>query len=52
MCCSYNYAKSNIPSHLSIVARSLDIYMSSYENFLVMGDLNSEISEMAMSESC
>ena len=34
MCCSYNYAKSNIPSHLSIVGRSLDIYMSSYEKRL------------------
>ena len=26
--------------------------MSSYDNFLVIGDLNSEISEMAMSEFC
>ena len=48
MCCSYNPAKGNISSHLSIVGRSLDSYMSSYDNFLVIGDLNSEISEMAM----
>ena len=52
MCCSYNPAKSNISSHLSIVGRSLDSYMSNYEIFLVIGDLNSEISEMAMSEFC
>ena len=52
MCCSYNPAKSNISSHLSMVGRSLDSYMSSYDNFLVIGDLNSEISEMAMSEFC
>ena len=35
-----------------MVGRSLDSYMSSYDNFLVIGDLNSEISEMAMSEFC
>ena len=52
MCCSYNPAKSNISSHLSMVGRSLDSYMSSYDNFLDNGDLNSEISEMSMSEFC
>ena len=52
MCCWYNPAKSNISSDLSIVRRSLNSYMSSYDNFLVIGDLNSEISEMAMSEFC
>ena len=52
MCCSYNPAKSNISSHLSIVGRSLDSYMSSYDSFFVIGALNSKISEMAMSEFC
>ena len=52
MRCSYNPAKSNISSHLSIAGRSLDSYMSSYCSFLVVGDLNSEISEMAMSQFC
>ena len=52
MCCSYNPAKSNISTHLSIVGRSLDSFMSSYDNFLVIGELNSEIIEMAMSEFC
>ena len=46
MCCSYSSAKNNISSRLSIVWRSLDSYMSCYDNFLVIGDLNSEISEM------
>ena len=50
MCCSYNPAKSDISPHLSMVGRTLDSYMSSYDNFLVIGDLNSDISEMAMSE--
>ena len=45
MCCLYNPAKSNISSHLSIVGRSLDSYMSSDNSFLV-------ISEIAMPEFC
>ena len=52
MCCSYNPAKSNISYHLSIVGRSLDSYMSSYNHCLVIGDLNSEINEIVMSEFC
>ena len=52
MCCLYNPAKSNISSHLSIVGRSLDSYISCYDNFLVIGDLHLEISETTMSEFC
>ena len=52
MCCSHNPAKSNIPSHLSFVGRILDSSMSGYDNCLVIGDLNSETSEMTMSEFC
>ena len=52
MRCSCSPAKSNLSSHLSIVGRSLDSYMPSYDNFLVIGDLNSKISEMVMSEFC
>ena len=50
MCCSYNPAKSNMSSHLRMIGRSLDSYISSDDSFLVIGDLISEISEMAMSE--
>ena len=52
MRCSYNPAKSNISSHLSIAGKSMGSYMSCYDNFPVIGDLNSEISEIAMSEFC
>ena len=44
MCCSYNPAKNNLSSHISIVGRSLDRHMSSYI-VLVIGGLNSEIIE-------
>ena len=52
MCCLYNPAKNNISSHLIIVGRSLDSYTSSYDNFLVIEDLNSEICEIVISEFC
>ena len=52
MGCLYSPAKSNISFHLSIVGWPLDSYMSNHDNFLVTGDLNSEISQMAMSEYC
>ena len=52
MCCSCSPTKSNISSHLSIVGRSMDSYISSYDNSLVIGDLNSEIIEIAISEFC
>ena len=39
-------------SHLSIAGKSLDSYMSRYDNFLVIADLNCEISETVMSEFC
>ena len=52
MCLLYNPGKSSRSSHLSIVGRWLDSYISSFDNFLVIGDLNSEISEMAMYDFC
>ena len=52
MCCSYNPAKSNTSSHLGIVGRPLCSYMSRCGNFLVIGDLNSEINEMVISKFC
>ena len=52
MCFSCNPTESKISSHLSIVGRPLDSHTPSYDNVLVIGDLNSEISEMAMSEFC
>ena len=50
--CLYNPAKSNISSHRSIVGRSVDSYMCNYDIFLVIGDLKSEISEMALTQFC
>jgi exonuclease III len=51
-CCTYNPRKSNINYHLKHFGHVLDNYCSSYDNFLIVGDLNSEISEPAMSDFC
>ena len=43
MCFLCNPTVRKISSHLSIVGRSLDSHTPSYDNVLVIGDLNSEI---------
>ena len=48
----YNYNKSNIDNYLNTVGLRLDHYMTNYENFLLLGDFNSEIHESYMSEFC
>ena len=49
MCCTCNPHKSNILSHLIPLGETLDIQMSKYGNFLIVGDFNSELSESVMS---
>jgi exonuclease III len=48
----YNHNKSNIDNYLSILGPALDFYMSKYENWLLIGDLNSELQEHSMNEFC
>ena len=38
--CSYNPNKNNIHAHLENLDRSLTLYSSSYENYIIMGDFN------------
>ena len=45
LCYSYNPHKSNISSHLISLGEILDIQMTNYDNFLIIGDFNSELSE-------
>ena len=46
----YNPQKSNISYFLSHVSKQLDIFLPTYENILILGDLNSSISENEMIE--
>ena len=48
----YNPNRSNITNFMSQLIPSLDFYMNKYDNFLMLGDFNSEMSEYAMEEFC
>ena len=50
--CSYNPHKSNISNHLHHLNKGLDLYLKSYDNILIMGDLNSEVSENCLNGFC
>ena len=49
---TYNNNKSNIESHLLNLEKSLNHYLSSYDNVVVFGDMNSEIREESMKSFC
>ena len=44
--------KANIVTFLDTLGPILDRHMSRYENFLLLGDFNSEITELRMNEFC
>ena len=48
----YNPNKNNIQRFLEKLGSNLDCFMSKYENFLLLGDFNSELSEKAMNDFC
>ena len=50
--CFYNPHKSNISNHVHHLIKGLDIYLKSYDNILIMGDLNSEVSENCLNGFC
>ena len=49
---SYNPHKSMIQIHLNSISKQLDVLYKRYENFIIIGDLNSEISEEALCDFC
>ena len=52
LCCSYNPHKNLISNHLNILGKILDTQMKIYDNFLIVGDFNSEMTESAMEKFC
>ena len=48
----YNPCKSMICSHLTFLSKCLDHYLQSYDNVILLGDFNSEPTEIAMHEFC
>ena len=60
MCCGYNpnnilkkiLTKSLINKCTHHIVKVLDFFIVNYDNFLIVGDLNSEITEISMHEFC
>ena len=48
----YNPKKEYISHFLSSIGDNLDVYLGDYDNYLLIGDFNSEITERAMSDFC
>ena len=48
----YNPSKSQISSHLSFLGKAIDHYALNYDNILVLGDFNAEMSTNSMSDFC
>ena len=52
LCCSYNPKKSLISEHLNKIDKNLDLLLTKYDNFMLIGDLNAELTEAAVSDFC
>ena len=50
--CTYNPNKNSISNHLKEIGKNLDNYSSKYDNFILLGDLNSEPTESAVRDFC
>ena len=50
--CSYNSKTNLIADHLHCIGRGIDFYSSKYGNFIVLGDLNTEVSNSFMEQLC
>ena len=50
--CTYCPQKSMINNHMKIISIQLNVFQKRYENFIILGDFNSEINEDAMKDFC
>ena len=50
--CSYNPNVSHIQNHTVNLSKNLDFYSSKYENFIVIGDFNAEMTNNYLEEFC
>ena len=50
--CSYNPKTNLIADHLRCNGKGIDFYSSRYNNFVVLGDLNTEVSNSIMEQFC
>ena len=52
LCCSYNPHKNSISTHIDFLRRELDLHSSNYENFILLGDFNSEMTDKNLKDFC
>ena len=50
--CSYNPNKRNTKAHLSFLSKNIDSLSAKYSHFLLMGDLNCEMTDYQLEEFC
>ena len=52
ICCSYNPNKHKISKHIEALSKSIDLFSSNYENFLLMGDFNAGLVSAVLKDFC
>ena len=52
LCCSYNPHRNNISNHISHLSKGLNNYISHYDNILILGDFNCQLSENCLNNFC
>ena len=50
--CSYNSNKSMISQHMEVLAKNMDLYSSTYENFVILGDFNAGMEHSTLNDFC
>ena len=50
--CSYNPNKSMTCQHMKALAKNMDLYSSTYENFIFLGDFNASMEHSALKDFC
>ena len=50
--CSYNPYKNMLGNHLRALSEKLDIYSTSYDNFISLGDFNIEMEQQQIKDFC
>ena len=52
ICGSYNPHRTTIDSHMDSLSKNLALYSSTFENYIVLGDFNAEVDNIAISSFC
>ena len=50
--CSYNPYKNSVSTHIDFLRKELILHSSNYENFILLGDFNSEMTDSNLKGFC